>query len=159
MTAMTAAIAPARFPRDADTVRRLFRDYIDGLGLDLGFQGGEAELAALPGKYAPPAGTVLLARDGHGRAIGVVAMWQLSPGTAEIKRLFIRPGAQGRGLGRRLVAAIIAAARAAGYARMRLDTQADMTAALALYHAVGFRPVANYNANPLPGARHFELVL
>lgn len=154
-----SGIAPARFPQDTETVRALFRAYLDGLGLDLSFQGVEAELADLPGKYAPPAGAVLLARDAAGAVLGTVAMRPLAPGIAEMKRLYLRPEARGLGLGRRLVAAIIEAARAAGYERMRLDTQADMAAAIASYEAAGFRPVENYNANPLPDSRHFELVL
>ncbi len=152
-------IIPAAFPADTETVRALFRAYLDGLGLDLGFQGVEAELADLPGKYAPPAGGVLLARDEAGRAVGVVAMWQLAPGVAEMKRLYIAPEGRGQGLGHRLVAAIVAAAREAGHARMRLDTLAAMAPAQAIYRAAGFRPIANYNDNPLPEARHFELIL
>lgn len=152
-------IVPAGFPADADTVRALFRAYLDELGLDLGFQGVEDELAGLPGKYAPPSGAVLLARDDAGRAVGVVAMWPLAPGVAEMKRLYIAPCGRGHGLGHRLVAAIVAAARAAGYARMRLDTLAGMAPAQAAYRAAGFRPIGNYNANPLPDVRHFELIL
>ena len=152
-------IAPAEFPADVETVRTLFRAYLDELGIDLGFQGVEAELAELPRKYAPPLGAVLLARDESGRAVGVVAMWQLAPGMAEMKRLYIDPAGRGQGLGHRLVAAIVAAARAAGYAHMRLDTLAGMGPAQAAYRAAGFRPIANYNANPLPDACHFELTL
>lgn len=151
-------IEPARFPEDAEVVRVLFRAYLDELGLDLAFQGVEAELAGLPGKYAPPMGAVLLARD-DGRAVGVVAMWQLAPGIAEMKRLYIAPEGRGQRLGHRLVAAIIAAARAAGHARMRLDTLATMAPAQAAYRAAGFRRIGSYNDNPLPGARHYELVL
>lgn len=152
-------IAPAVFPRDTDVVRSLFRAYLDELGLDLTFQGVEAELADLPGKYAPPLGSVLLARDAGGRALGVVAMWPLAPGVAEMKRLYIAPDGRGRGLGHRLVAAILTEARAAGYARMRLDTLATMAPAQAAYRAAGFRAIANYNGNPLPDARHYELIL
>lgn len=152
-------ILPARFPEDAGTVRILFRAYLDGLGIDLAYQGVEAELAELPGRYVPPLGAVLLARDAAGQAVGVVAMWPVAPGVAEMKRLYIQPAGRGQGLGHRLVAAIVAAARAAGYARMRLDTLASMGPAQAAYRAAGFRPIANYNANPLPDARHYELVL
>lgn len=152
-------IAPAAFPEDAATVRALFRAYLEGLGIDLGFQGVEAELADLPGRYAPPLGTVLLARDAGGQAVGVVAMGPLSPGIVEMKRLYVPPAGRGQGLGRALAEAIVAAARAAGYRRMRLDTLETLAPAMALYARMGFRPIENYNASPLAGIRHFELVL
>lgn len=153
-----APIRPAAFPADADTVRGLFRAYLDELGLDLGFQGVEAELASLPGRYGAPQGAVLLAWDGT-TATGVVAMGPLAPGIAEMKRLYVAPPARGQGLGHRLAAASIAAARAAGYRAMRLDTLAGMGPALAVYSRAGFRPVVNYNGNPLPDVRHFHLDL
>ncbi|NMW26250.1 GNAT family N-acetyltransferase, partial [Rhodanobacter denitrificans] len=52
----TIEIAPARLPDDIESVRGLFAEYIDGLGIDLSFQDVAAELAQLPGKYAPPRG-------------------------------------------------------------------------------------------------------
>ena len=41
-----------------DAARDIFREYADGLGVDLAFQDFEAELAGLPGDYAPPGGYV-----------------------------------------------------------------------------------------------------
>jgi len=54
-------IRPARWPADAADVRRLFGAYAEGLGVDLGFQDFDAELARLPGAYRPPRGALLLA--------------------------------------------------------------------------------------------------
>ncbi|PJN95421.1 GNAT family N-acetyltransferase, partial [Amaricoccus sp. HAR-UPW-R2A-40] len=67
---MTFRIHPAETPEDVEDARRLFRAYVDSLGIDLGFQDVETELATLPGKYAPPGGAILLARDAGGRAVG-----------------------------------------------------------------------------------------
>ena len=61
-------IAPAA-PGDLDEVRALFREYSGLVSEALCFQGFDQELAALPGEYAPPGGTILLARDG-GEAAG-----------------------------------------------------------------------------------------
>src|SRR5439155_685230 len=70
-----------------------------------------------------------------------------------------RPAARGQGLGRCLEEAIVAAARELGFERMRLDTVPEMAAAQRLYEALGFREIAAYRFNPVPGARFLELAL
>jgi len=134
-------------------VRGLLREYAAGLGFDLCFQGFEAELAELPGKYAPPDGCLLLATLEDGTPGGCVALRRLRDDVAEMKRLYVRPSARGRGLGQQLVAAVLAEARRLGYHSVCLDTvPAAMAEATALYHAFGFRPVPPYCHNPVPGA-------
>ena len=156
----TIEISPARLPDDIETVRGLFAEYVDSLGIDLSFQDVGAELAQLPGKYAPPRGAILIARDGAGSALGCVALRPWSqPGVCEIKRLYVRPAARGQALGRRLAEAVIAWAARAGYVRVLLDTLASMQAARQLYVALGFRPVAAYYDNPVPGTLYMALEL
>src|SRR5258708_2699696 len=142
---------PPRSAADIAQAAALFRDYADALDVDLCFQGFDEELAALPGKYAPPAGELLLARGADGAALGCVALRPLdAPDICEMKRLYVRDAARGRGLGQALVAAIIAAAEARGYAEMRLDSLPSMTAALALYRRFGFAEIAASSFNPAP---------
>ena len=109
---MSATIRPARFPDDLGTVRALFVEYIEGLGLDLTHQDVDGELAALPGSYVPPRGAFLLA-ELEGRPVGIGALRPLPDGSAELKRMYLRPEARGLGLGRRMAEALIGAARAA----------------------------------------------
>ena len=155
---MTTGIRPAEFPRDLRLVRDLFREYADGLGIDLCFQNFEAELAALPGQYAPPAGRLLLA-FGDGQAAGCVALRPLTDGACEMKRLYVRPAARGQHLGLSLAQRLCAEARDAGYRRMCLDTLPQMGAAVRLYASLGFRPIEPYVFNPIEGAMFLGLDL
>jgi len=150
-------IEPARAD-DLDAVRDLFRAYERWLGISLEFQGFAQELATLPGKYAPPSGALLVARI-DGAVVGVVAMRPHAPGICEMKRLYVRPEHLGAGIGRALARAVIEAGRAAGHKTMRLDTMARMTAAVALYRALGFREIPAYRFNPEADVLYFELGL
>ncbi|MCM5569259.1 GNAT family N-acetyltransferase [Burkholderiaceae bacterium FT117] len=152
-----AAIRAAEFPPDAATVRALFTEYAEGLGVDLCFQGFDEELAGLPGKYARPAGCVLLAWSGR-EAVGCVAMRPIDASRCEMKRLYVRPGARG-GLGRQLVERVCAEARAAGYRQICLDTLPSMVAAARLYESMGFAPIDPYVFNPVAGVRFLGLEL
>jgi len=141
-----------------DAARALFREYQAAIGVDLCFQGFEAELAALPGGYAPPAGRLLLARDGEA-AVGCGALRPIGPEVAELKRMWTRPAWRGRGVARAVATALLAAARAEGYRTVRLDTLEWMTAARALYASLGFVDIPAYYPNPLPGVVYMELAL
>lgn len=152
-------VEPADGPSDLAAVRALFLEYAEALDVDLCFQGFDAELAALPGDYAPPAGGLWLAWLG-GEAVGVVALRPLPlAGACEMKRLYLRPAARGRGLGRALARACIAGARERGYRRMLLDTLPSMAPARALYAEFGFTPTAPYNDTPFAGIEHLALAL
>jgi ribosomal protein S18 acetylase RimI-like enzyme len=151
-------IRPAAVPHDLPAVRALFREYVDGLGVDLSFQDVEAELAGLPGRYAAPSGRLLLAWRGDA-PIGCVALRALDGGDCEMKRLYVRPRGRGLKLGRALAERIVAEARAAGYARIRLDTLPSMGTAQALYGALGFVPTEPYGFNPIAGTRFLALDL
>jgi ribosomal protein S18 acetylase RimI-like enzyme len=145
-------------PGDMDGVRLLIREYVESLGLDLGFQGLEEELSQLPGKYAAPEGALLVATSGT-TLCGCVAMKKLEPGICEMKRLYVREGFKGMGIGRVLVSHILERAKAKGYRAMRLDSLETMRPAVALYRSFGFEATEPYVFNPLPGALYLEKTL
>jgi putative acetyltransferase len=138
--------------------RMLFQEYAASLGIDLCFQGFAEELATLPGSYAPPRGRVLLGRW-RGETAGCVALRPLQNGICEMKRLYVRPDYRGFGVGRSLAERIIAEAKDTGYSCMRLDSLPSMESAIELYRRLGFREVAPYRENPVPGAVFLELAL
>jgi ribosomal protein S18 acetylase RimI-like enzyme len=137
---------------DMATVAALFRDYAAALSVDLSYQGFAAELAALPGAYAPPTGALLLAISPDGEPLGCVAVRRLHDAAAcEMKRLHVTSTARKSGIGRALAIAAIDAATRAGYRTMHLDTLADMSAAQALYRDLGFEITPPYYDSPVLG--------
>lgn len=151
-------LGQAAAPEELALARELFLEYQRAIGVDLCFQGFQAEVAGLPGAYAPPRGRLLVAWVDE-RPAGCGALRPIEGDAAEMKRMWVRPSFRGRGLGRAVAEALLAAARSEGYARIRLDTLPSMAEAQALYCSLGFVKVPPYNDNPHPGAIHMELRL
>jgi putative acetyltransferase len=154
-------IRPAR-PDDIPEVRRMLKEYVAWIGLDLAFQEIDAELDGLPGDYAPPRGALFVA-EGAGHLFGTIGVRPLEEQSCfagaydaragEMKRLFVRPAARGRGLARQLIAVALAEARRLHYAEIRLDTLPMMGDAQSLYTALGFTDIAPYYDPPIAGTR------
>ena len=153
------AFTQAESPSQLAQARELFLEYAQSLGFSLCFQNFDQELATLPGGYAPPEGRLLLA-EYEGQVVGCVALHKLESDTCEMKRLYLRPQARGKGLGRIFADRIIAEARQIGYRRMRLDTvEPVMKDAVAMYRKLGFKEIAPYCPNPMSGVIYMELLL
>ena len=140
-----------------DQVREIFREYAAWVGDDICFVSFQKELADLPGRYAPPEGRLLLDWQ-EDRLAACVGLRGFATGVGEVKRLYVRPEFQGRGLGRALAERAIGEARTVGYRLLRLDTLPRMERAIPLYRALGFREIPKYADNP-DTAICFELVL
>ena len=143
---------------DLNWVRKMFRDYAEELQVDLGVQGFDEELAALPGKYAQPSGCLVLVFQGS-KPVGCAGLRPLGEGDVELKRYYISPEARGLGAGSLLLADLIRIAREKGYARMVLDTIPKLKPALALYEKFGFKECEPYWDNPEAGVIYMELKL
>jgi GNAT superfamily N-acetyltransferase len=100
-----------------------------------------------PGAFEAPRGTFLVMYDDV-TPIGCGAVWEMEPGIAEVRRMWVSPDHQGTGLGRRMLDAIESAAGALGCRTARLDTMAALGAAVAMYRSQGYREIGDYNANP-----------
>ena len=155
-------VRPASTPEEIEAARVAMREYAAQLGVDLCFQGFEAELQGLPGEYAPPAGQLLLAWV-DGELAGCGALRALPdvdyPDACEMKRLYVRRAFRRFGIGRLLAQALMDGAMQAGYSTMLLDTLDDMEAARGLYAALGFVEVPPYYYNPIAGAHYLKAEL
>ena len=155
---------------DHVAVRELFGEYFRWLRdhrevtdfetsiLEVGLDRFQREIEALPGEYAAPGGALFLARS-DGRPVGCAALRRHAPDVAELKRLFVRPSARARGVGRRLTIAVLRKAHRLGYRAVVLDTLPRMTTAAALYRRIGFRPTQPYWSHPVPNALFFRIDL
>lgn len=143
---------------DIPAVRALLTDYVAWIGMDLAFQEIDAELAGLPGDYVPPRGALLVADEG-GQVIGMIGLRPSDGAICEMKRLFVRPQARGRGLAKQLIGRVLDEARALGYSEIRLDTLPMMGDAQALYVSLGFRDIPLYYDTPIAGTRFMAKTL
>ena len=130
----------------------MVEEYVAWIGLDLAFQEIDAELDGLPGEYAPPRGALFVAEEDQ-RLLGTIGLRPFDAAICEMKRLFVRPEARGRGLAKQLIAVALAEARRLEYAEIRLDTLPMMGDAQSLYVSLGFQDISPYYDTPIAGTR------
>ena len=138
---------------DLEAVQGLFREYQSLEEVDLCFQGFDAEVRGLPGHYAPPKGRLIVAVSDQ-VPVGCVALRAVDDSRCEMKRLFVRPIARGKGVGKSLLSFILDEARVIGYSEMVLDTLPTMIDAQRMYEESGFSDIPAYCVNPIPGTRY-----
>ncbi|CAJ49401.1 acetyltransferase [Bordetella avium 197N] len=130
----------------------IIREYLGSTRVSLEYQNYEEELDGLPGRYAAPRGLMLMAWSKAG-VVGCGGFREVDARTCEMKRVYVRPEARGRQLGRQLMERILQEARAAGYGRICLDVLPEFLAAQYLYESLGFQAAEPVTENPVPGTR------
>ena len=127
----------------ASAMREEIASLYDGLELD-----GQHMPRAGPAELSPPGGAFLVGWRGA-EPICCGGVKRLDVRTCEIKRMYVVPAARGQGVGRALLHALEARARALGYDIARLDTGPAQPGAQALYESEGYDGIENFNANPV----------
>jgi putative acetyltransferase len=144
-------IRQAVTPQELAQISQLFRQYFawlaDEHGINMSYQGVEAELAGLPGYYAAPQGCLLLLFEA-GEAAGCGAFRPLDEKICELKRMYVKPEFRGKGLGRAIAVRLLEEARLSGYEIARLDTGTFLNEAQALYQSLGFQVIGSYYQVP-----------
>jgi putative acetyltransferase len=164
-------IVEASSPEEVDAVRAMFRQYGESLGWDASAGGWLTdEIAALPGPYAPPRGSLLLAYV-DGRQAGALGLQPVPEGSrvagtgaeraGELKRMFVRPEYRRHGVGRALLVRAADEARVRGYDSLVLTTSAKMMPlAQHLYESTGYVEDVPYRDDmPYPEIRWMRLEL
>ncbi|MBC2903864.1 GNAT family N-acetyltransferase [Streptomyces cupreus] len=140
-------------------IRRVSFDHPDAVKLNDAVQaeydvrygdGGDATLMD-PADFEPPNGVYLIAYDEYGSPVASGG-WRVRDandegnidGDAELKRMYVIDAMRGRGLARRILAALEEDAHAAGRLRMVLETGAKQPEAVALYESSGYEPCAKF---------------
>src|SRR5262249_27375160 len=133
---------------DDEAARWCLEQYYGELGqrFDDGFDHA-VSLAATPEQLRPPVGLFVVARL-RDRPVGCGALKFHGRRPAELKRMWVAPDARGLGLGRRLLAELEQLAREHGVRMLRLETNRNLTEAIALYRSAGYREVARFNDEP-----------
>ena len=143
---------------DVAAVKAVFIDYMafieDYLGQSLCFQGTDTEFATFPDIYD----ALLLVRL-NGEAVAACGIKPFKPGICELKRLYCRPEGRGHHVGLRLSQRAISKAKALGYDKMFLDTDAGLTHANKIYEQLGFTDIERYYENPMGCSRYMALDL
>ena len=135
--------------------QRLFNEYAIWLNIDLSFQHFEKELSSLRTMYVEPKGCILLCKH-EKKSVACVAVRAQEKDIAELKRMYVQPAFQKKGIGDVLLNMAIDFSKKAGYKKVRLDTLDTMNPAMALYEKNGFYKISAYYFNPEPNAVYFE---
>ncbi|WP_406689720.1 GNAT family N-acetyltransferase [Saccharopolyspora sp. ID03-671] len=137
-------------PVGGPLARSLLREYTDEMASRYygrpatGTEVDEALVEDPDDGLGPPTGVFLIAREGT-EPVGCAGVRAQGPGVAELKRMYVRPAARGRGLGGALLAEIEQRTTALGYRAIRLDTRSDLVEARGLYATRGYVEIPAYN--------------
>ena len=145
MATSTYTIRTPKNKQEWDVVKNLLLDYKHEFNDDTCFTSFEEEIADIENVYNVPGSQLFIAiEESDKKIVGCVAMRTLSPGVAEMKRLYVIPSCRGFHLGENLVVEILSYAEEKNYTRMLLDTMNEMHAAQKLYHQLGFTKIKPY---------------
>ena len=146
-------------PEGYTVAAQLFKEYAIAIGINLGFQHFDEELASLATQYSRPEGGIFVVYNENLTEQGCIGIRKLGNGICELKRMYVRKEARGSGTGKELLQRAIALGVELGYSKMRLDTLSSMENAIHLYETAGFYEIAPYRYNPFADAKFYELEL
>lgn len=151
-------IRDVHFPSDSGELRRLIHEYADWLSIDLSYQDFDGEMANLETLFSLPSGQYTFAMV-ESVVVGGVGFRRIDDRTAEVKRLYVRPGQQGKGIGWSLMNNLLRKLKGLGYYRLVLDAVPPTRKAQVLYERMGFTEIEPYFPNPVPDTKFYAFDL
>lgn len=140
MTRASPSLRPAT-NADAPAVRELVFGVLREYGLAPDPDCTDSDLADIEAAYHRRGGRFgVLVDEAAGQVLGSVGLYPVDEQTVELRKMYLRRNARGRGLGRRMLEHALAEARRMGFARVTLETASVLTEAIALYRRYGFTP-------------------
>lgn len=137
----------------------LIEEYVEELGTDLSFQNINQELIDINTQYKRPEGVLFLLYENNEKLIGCFGIRRFDTDICELKRMYLRNEARGKGIGKCTLQKAIKEAVEMGYKTLRLDTLPSMKVAKQLYIKAGFKEIESYRFNPIKGSKFFEIKL
>jgi putative acetyltransferase len=127
---------------DAVTVRDILFTVLAEYGLLAEHEGVDADLNDIEDNYIRRGGLFDVVVSREGAIVGMGGLYPRGQGVAELRKMYLRKEARGRGLGKMLLTHILARARELGFSRIELETSSKLIEAIGLYKSFGFRPFA-----------------
>ena len=149
----------AKSDKEYEIAIELFREYASLIGIDLSFQKFDEEILEVKELYSTPNGQLIIAYDINENPIGCFGVRKFADSICELKRMYVKKEARGKGIGKKLLAKAIEVGKELNYKKMRLDTLPAMKSAIELYKKIGFYEITPYRFNPIEGAKYFEIKL
>lgn len=151
---ITIASSPVDFAAGAALILEYRAEFYEILRL----QNIDEELRELQHRYSPPNSCFFLLKEAE-TVVACAILKRFSEDAVELKRMYLKPEARGKGYGKRLLQHAIQTAKELGFRRMVLDTEPIMATAIELYEKFGFQRCDAYYASPLPNVLYYELQL
>ena len=136
-----------------------YRDYLHEIDCyDCGGANIDEELRELGSLYTGKEGCVFLYKEAE-EAIGTIALRRMDDGSAEFRRLYVKPRFQGKGIGKALLMAAIEEGKRRGFTTVLLDTFKQKQGPQTLYKKLGFNECPPYTDLPVDKILFMEMDL
>lgn len=133
---------------------------VEWIEKDFVLEAADLRMLDHPETYVLQRGGQILLAEYQGQIVGACALLRMDAHTLELAKMAVSPAAQGLGIGQRLAQAALDTARNMGAQRVYLESNTRLSAAIRLYHKLGFQQIEPDRPSPYERVNiHMELLL